>query len=244
MSGRDLVSEMRESGKVPPVPRSGSTLDLLLVVVVMVAVGSAGYFGLTSWLSSGAPQPIASPPPASTAQGGTITAVAWTEADSARCKAKARDAVDAPLPGEMAIANRAVTEGFSGLATSLDCYLSTKVARFCAPPAKAAMVAAVNDYLGRVDLVELGLGLEGAPMALLGGMMGGEIAGGSAVYDEERDETLKFMASYHKRIAADLQALARDGIVAPSDFGGLMGGVPKTVLTMFGNATAQRNVCT
>jgi len=244
MSGRDLVSEMRDGGKTPSTPRSrGGAVDLLLVFAVVVALGSAGYFGVNHWLSSGPPQPASPPPKTDVALVTKGSTVAWTAADTSRCKAKARAAYEAPLPAEMGLANRAVTEGFAAMATSLDCYLSTKVERFCDPNQKTAMVAAINDYLGRVDLVELGLGVQGAPMALLGGMMGGEVEGGSAVYDEQRQETLTFMAGYHKRIASDLQALARNGVVAPADFGGMMGGVPEAVQRMFGSAKAARNAC-
>lgn len=245
MSGRDLVSGMRESGSVPATPRPrGHLLDLALLVIAALAVGSAGFLGLGHFLSPGSQPPLAPGPALMTGVAEPqMTAVLWTDADSARCKAKARAATDAPLPAEMGLANRAVTEGFAGLATGLDCYLSSKIERFCDPQQKAAMVAAVNDYLGRVDLLELGMGVEGAPMALIGGMTGGEIAVGSDVYDEQKSETLDFMAIYHKRLATDMQTLARNGIVAASDFGGAFGGIPKRIAAMFGTVAAQRNLC-
>ena len=169
--------------------------------------------------------------------------VAWTDEDSARCLAKARTAANAPLPAEMMVANRAVTEGFSGLATRLECHLTSKVTRLCDPVQKSAMVELVNDYLARVDLVELGLGLQGAPMALLGGMMGGEVAAGSGIYDEEKQETLDFMATYHRRIGGALQGLARDGILEAKDFATFISGPPETVMGLFGKAEPVRNVC-
>ena len=244
MSGHDLISEMREGGKLPPARSArGGALDLILILVVVAAVGSAGYFGLTHWLRQGAPQPNSPPPVGEMVSAGSVTDVAWTDADAARCAAKGRAAANAPLPGEMALANPAVTEGFSGFATRLDCYLTTKVDRFCDPENKAALVAAINDYLSRIDLVEIGLGVQGAPMALLGGMMGGEVAAGSTIYDEQHAETLAFMATYNARIATDLQGLVRNGVVTSTDFSVFMGGVPKTIGAMIGTATPQHNLC-
>ncbi len=238
MSGRELINQMRDGGAVPQAqgPRIG-IMDLLLTVVALAAIGSVGYFGLMFWLDQKGPQLQASVALAAQSD------VAWTDEDSARCLAKARSAANAPLPAEMMVANRAVTEGFSGLATRLECHLTSKVTRLCDPLQKAAMVELVNDYLARVDLVELGLGLQGAPMALLGGMMGGEVAAGSGIYDEEKQETLDFMATYHRRIGGALQALARDGILEAKDFATFISGPPETVMRLFGKAEPVRNVC-
>lgn len=245
MSGRDLVQEMRDSGKAPRAPSAGlGAFEWVVGFVIVVAIGAIGYFGMTQWLSPGTPRPGATPPTLiAAAQAGVPVAIAWTDKDSAVCLSRAQAAVDAPLPGEMGLANRAVTEGFAGLATRLHCHLTTKIKRFCDPAQKAAAIAMVNDYLSRSDLVRLGLGVEGAPMALLGGLWGGEVAAGSDVYDEQRTETLQFMASYDKRVSAALQALARGGLMAPSDFSGLMGGVPKNIDALFGTVQRQENAC-
>lgn len=245
MSGRDLVQEMRDGGKAPRAPSPGmGVFELVVGFVILIAIGAIGYFGVTQWLTPRAPQPGSAPPAlVATAQAAVPVAVAWTDKDSAACLSRAQAAVDAPLPGEMGLANRAVTEGFAGLATRLHCHLTTKIKRFCDPAQKAAAIAMVNDYLSRSDLVRLGLGVEGAPMAMLGGLWGGEVAAGSDVYDEQRTETLQFMASYDKRISAALQALARGGLMAPSDFGGLLGAVPKNIEALFGTVQRQENAC-
>lgn len=242
MSGRDLVNEMREGGKVPRAPASrGGLMDLLLAFVAIVAIGGLGYFGMTLWLSRQAPSPLL---PAPAPQASAPMNAAWTDADTAICKSRALAAANAPLPEETMLANRAVTEGFAGLSTRLECYLSTKRARLCDPSEKAAVVAMVNDYLGRIDLVYLGLGLQGAPMKVLGDMLGGEVEGGSAMYDMEQDDTIAFMGNYQKRVAGALQMLARDGIMVPGDFAGFLGGsVPKAIEKMFGGAQPKRHLC-
>lgn len=243
MSGREIVDEMRSSGRIGAAPpgRRGA-FDLVLIGVVVLALASVAYFGAVTWFGHGVP-PAETPGPATAQPWQVKSAVVWTEQDSARCSAKARAAASENLPDEVAFANPAVTRGFARLATDIDCHLATKTERFCDPEQKALLIAAINDYLGRVDIVQLGLGLQGAPIALMGGLFGGEMAGGSAVYDNQHKETLTFMAIYHNRIAADLQRLARDGLVGPADFGGLLGGVPKNITAMFGTAVAQRNVC-
>jgi hypothetical protein len=241
MSGRDLVGEMRGGDKMQVVaaPRGGS-LDLLLTLVVIVAIGSAGFFGVRFWLSQ--PPVPASPPPAE--QASIPANAAWTDADNTLCQSKAMAAANEPLPAEMALANRAVTEGFAGFSARLECSLSRKSVRFCDPAEKAKAVAAVNDYLSRIDIVMFGLGLQGAPMRLMGTMLGGEIEGGSAMYDETKEETITFMAVYQKRVAAALQKLARDGIIAPADFNGPLGmGASAAITDMFGGVEAKRRVC-
>ena len=131
------------------------------------------------------------------------------------------------------------------MATMIECRLSTKSARFCDPKEKAALVAMINDYLGRVDLIRLGLGVQGAPMAVLGEMFGGEVQAGSGIYNIEKDGTFAVMKVYHDRIAAALRKLARDGIVSATDFAGFMGtGVPKTISEVFKDVTPERQVCT
>lgn len=237
MPGRDLVSDLRESGKLAsaPAPR-GRIVDLVLAVVAAIAIGGAGYFGVTSWMSPTAPAParVASIAPAEV----------WTDADTAVCKSRAIAAANAPIPDEMAFANRSVTEGYAGLSVLVECQLSTKASRFCDPKQKATAVAMVNDYLARTDVVYLGLGLQGAPMRLLGGVVGGEVAMGSSIYDEQRDQTTTFMNAQQRRVSAALQRLRRDGILAPEDFGGFLGGgVPKAITRAFGDVQPQRQVC-
>jgi hypothetical protein len=240
VSGSDLVSGMRDGGKVPrsPAPRGG-VLDLVLIVVVMIAIAGAGYFGVMQLMSPHAPppaQPLAARPV-------SVAKVAWTDADTAICKAKGIRAANEPLPGELVFANSAVTEGFAGFSARLECRLLLKPTRFCDPKEKAAMVAEVNDYLGRIDIVSFGLGLQGAPMRLLGGVMGGEVEAGSGMYDVTRDATVQFMDSYQRRVAVAMRRLASDGIMAPSDFSVFLAGVPAVITRMFGDVTPKQNLC-
>jgi hypothetical protein len=170
--------------------------------------------------------------------------VIWTEADSAACLSRAIAAANAPVPDEVGLANPSVTEGYAGLSTRVECHLSVKTARFCDPKQKAAAVAMVNDYLGRTDTVYLGLGLQGAPMRLIGGITGGEVAMGSAMYDDIRDATVAFMTGYQKRVATALQQLRRDSLIGPEDFAGPFGmGVPEAITRVFADVEPKRNVC-
>ena len=128
-------------------------MDVLLIVVVMLAIGGAGYFGVTKLMAPQAQppgQPLTSPVVG-------VDKVAWTEADNAACQAKGIRATNEPLPGEMALANRAVTEGFAGFSARLECRLLLKPTRLCDPKEKAAMVAEINDYLGRIDIFYFGV---------------------------------------------------------------------------------------
>lgn len=242
MSGRDLVSEMREGGRVPraTVSRGGVT-ELLMSLAVVLIIGTVSYLGVSLWLAAQGPP---GPPPTMAQLASPHTKTGWTDADTAICELKARSATNAPLPDEMLLANRSVTEGFSGLSARLECYLTLKPTRLCSPEEKAAMIARVNDYLGRVDLVYFGLGLQGAPMRLMGTMLGGEIEGGSAMYDMTKDDTIEFMVSYQKRVATALQKLAVDGIMTPGDFGGFLGmGVPEAITKIFAGVQPKRQLC-
>lgn len=151
-------------------------------------------------------------------------------------------AADNPEIRDAVIVDRTFTEGFAGMATLLECRITTKVARFCNPSEKAALVEMVNDYLGRVDLLRLGMGAQGAPMAILGGAFGGEIAAGRDIYDMEKDATFSVMDTYHKKVAAGLRALGRRGVVSAADFGGFAG-VPATITEIFKDVTVSDQLC-
>lgn len=213
---------MRDHALARPRRQSG-VLDILLGAVALTAVGALGYFGIGWWTSQNAPGASAAPPSTVAMTASLSETERWTEQDTARCQQKGRAAANAPIPGEMALANPAVTEGFADRATILECRIITKPARFCDPTEKAALVAAVTDYIARINVVVVALNVQGAPMSILGDMMGGEIAGGSAIYNEQRDETIAFMKLYHQRVAAGLKALGRGGVIAVGDFGGFMG---------------------
>ena len=242
MSGRDLVRGARslEAPAYKQVQRNG-LVDLLIGAVAVVAVGAFAYFGYGAWFAPRTPPP---PPAAKVELASVAPADAWTDKDTARCNAAARAAADAPLPSEMMLANTTIAEGFAAMATRLECRITTKIARFCDPREKAALVATIDDYLGRVDVIRLGLGVEGAPMAVLGGAFGGEIAAGSEMYNMEKDATFTLMDFYHAKVAAGLKALGRRGIVAASDFGGFMGmGVPLTISEIFKGVSADHPIC-
>ncbi|MEP7241405.1 MAG: hypothetical protein ABI697_11010 [Devosia sp.] len=219
---------------------------MLLVVAVVVAIGAAGYFGLSTLLGGKSPQ---SPGPVVASIEVAGTDAAWSSADNDRCKARARAAANADgSANEIAVgsampANPAVTGGYAGLSTMLECKMTTKTGRLCDTKEKAALVADINDYLGRTDLVTAGLAVQGAPMQVMGGLFGGEMSAGSDIYNMERDATLAFMKRYQGRITSAARRLARDGLLAPSDFAGFLGGTPEVITRIFGNVVAERNAC-
>jgi len=247
MSGRDLVDDLRSGAKpAPQAARSISTLDVLLTVVAVVAVIGAGFFGYVTWMSphsSGPSMPDHKPALVATAVHPASVAETWTDADDNRCVAKARAEANSDGPRQVISPNPSLAPGFAGMATLLECKLTRKVSRFCNPEQKTKLVDAVNDYLARTDLIIGALGLQGAPMAIMGQFVGGEAAAGSGVYESMHDEVLDFMQIYNKRVANALKALARDGLIAPSDFAGFVGGPPENIKVMFGTTTAERNAC-
>ena len=246
MSGRNLVNEMRSGSLAPKPPsRFPGALDLLLMSVALAAVAALGVLGFTTLV-----QPVLTPPVALVAQSpGSEQSllpvdVAWTEADTSRCESLARSARGAEVPSELALADRTIAEGFSALAAIVACRLETKPTRFCNPEEKGLLVAMINDYLGRIDLLVLGLGVQGAPMAVAGAFLGGEAAMGSDIYDMHRESTLAFMTLHHQRVADDLRALARDGIITAADFGAFMGmGVPARIEKLLGGIPVERQAC-
>jgi hypothetical protein len=242
MSGKDLVSELRSGSKPAPVPREpGGLKDLALVAVAIIAMASLGYYGVTTWFAPRGPQPAAAMAVAAAPQ---PTIEPWTEADTSTCKARARKAAAEPLPADVMLAQQSVTEGFAGMTTLIACQMSLKSERFCEGKEKRRLVAMINDYLAKVDMITTGLGVQGAPMAMAGALLGGEAAFGSDVYEMQREGTMKVMELHHQKVLKALRSLARDGIIAPADFAGFMGmGVPKAVTEMFGGVEAERRVC-
>jgi hypothetical protein len=238
MSGDDLVNARR--GSAGPAPRFG-IVDMILTLAAVAAVSCVAYFGISYWLTSGSTPPASLPPATAEAQP-ALAEVAWTEADAKRCKSAGIAAANAPVPGEFMLAKQSVTPGFAGLATDIECQLTRKPTRFCDREAKAGLVAMINDYLGRWDIVKLGMAVEGAPMVAMGEIFGGEISGGSDMYQLERDHTLGFMKSYHELVANGLKALGRDGIISANDFGGLLG-VPAPITDVLGGITPERQLC-
>jgi hypothetical protein len=243
MSGQDLIDEMRSDPKRAPKAANGlRAMDMLLVIVAVAAVGSLGYFALTRWV--GGPPQGPAPVQASVSSPAPRVEVAWTETDNNKCRARAGAEAEHPAVPDMAMmANRVVAEGIAGLATMVECKLVTKTTRFCDPEQRKALVATVNDYLTRVDIVIAGLGIQGAPMKIMGGLFGGEMKAGNDIYQLERESTVAVMKGYDDRVVTAFRKLARDGLVAPTDFAGFMGGVPENITRMFGDVTAARDVC-
>ncbi len=254
MSGRDLVRGLRGADAQPPEPpQRGGILDFLIGVVAIVAVASFGYFGYATWLAPRAAQahvkvaaPVGEPqmPIGRSDQAAVDADFAWTSDDAARCKAAARAAADAPPPDDAVLVQRSVTEGFASLATLVECNITSKVARFCGPEGKAQVVAAIHDYMDRMDFIVLGMGVQGAPMTLLGEVFGGEVAFGSAVYDMQKESTFSVMRVHHKKVVSAIRDLVRDGVVTQGDFGTFMGmGVPSEIKEMLKGIKAERNIC-
>lgn len=227
---------------VQPPRRSGGILDIVLLVVALAALSSLGYFGF-AFITGKGPQPPRAIEVAAT-QSQPVEAETWTDEDSATCETRARRASQEPLPADAILTQRSVTDGFPAMATRVACRLSIKPTRFCNPEQKQELVAMVDDYLERVDLIVLGLNAQGAPLKLMSEFMGAEAKMGSAVYDMQAQSTIKVMEQHDKKVTTALQALTRDGIVSPDDFAAFLGmGVPKRIKTMLGGVTVEQHVC-
>ena len=146
MSGRDLVRDLRSIETPPPKQFArGGIVDVLIGAVAVLAVASFGYFGYATWfaphtavshvvatVAAPEPQPIPKAPKPTPAL--TSADADWTEADASRCQAAASAAAENPeVPAEALLAQRSVTEGFAGLATRVECQITSKIRRFCAP---------------------------------------------------------------------------------------------------------------
>lgn len=234
MSGNKLAQAMRDTKKLPRAGAgAGGWVDRLIAALAVIAIGG---LGLVWWTARPDPPPAAMTAPAGQA--------AWTPEDTAHCRAYAQKAGSAPVPADMMLANRAVTDGFGIMASMLECQLATKIARLCSADEKAVLVEAVKDYLGRMDLIVTGLHVQGAPMAILGEMLGGEVGAGSAIYDMEKQDTFAFIDMYDARVARRLKALARAGLIQAGDFGSFMGmGVPGRITAAIGSVTAEKRAC-
>ncbi|MDB5505544.1 MAG: hypothetical protein JWR75_182 [Devosia sp.] len=142
------------------------------------------------------------------------------------------------------ITNRSVAEGVAGLATMAECQLTRKIGRFCSVEGKTQLVAAVNDYFGRMDLVTLGIGVQGAPMAIAGAMFGGEPAAGDAIYQDMANDTLAFMKSYNARVVTALRKLGQNGVVKAEDFRPFpLAGIPENIVSIFEGVHPVGNTC-
>lgn len=237
MSGRNVVEEMRSG--VRPMPQAlgrGRALDLLLGLAAVVCVASLTFVSFSIWFSGGTPQ---LPPPVEAEGTGLPTSaqavlVVWTKADNDACAARARAAADNPKTGNFMITNRPIASGVAGLTTMLECKLTQKVSRYCGAEGVTQLVAEVNEYFGRLDLVKGGIGLQGAPMAIAGALFGGEPQAGNDTYQDMAEDTLAFIETYSARVTAALRALGRSGVVSPDDFQSFpFAGVPEHISKIF-----------
>lgn len=238
MSGRDLVDDVR-SGVRPLTDQSrrGGLFDIVIAAVAVMAVGALAVVGYGVLFPSAPPAPaqIAALP---------IDVPAWTEADDKACQARGRAAAVDPDTGTYLITNRSISEGVAFLTTKVTCQLTLKPKRFCATDGNAQIVAIVSDYLNRLDLVKLGIAAQGAPMALAGGLFGGEAAAGDGIYGSMAKDTLAYMADNDAHVVAAIQALARGGVIEADAFKPFpFAGVPKRVEQIFANVTTTSSLC-
>lgn len=236
MSGRDLVDEMR-SGVRPISERSPRGIfDMVIAATAIMAVGALGVVAYGAWFPAKTPRPVqvASAAPASS----------WTETDAARCDAKAIAASDNPDTGNYMITSRSISEGLAFLTTKVECLLTTKADRFCSPEGKSQLVTIVNDYFNRLDLVKLGIAAQGAPMALVGSLAGGEAAMGDAVYGSMASDTLAYMAEKDARVVAAIRKLGSGDVIDADAFRPLpFAGLPKRVEEIFADVSVTSHLC-
>jgi hypothetical protein len=242
MSGRDLIDEMRSGARpLASQQQRGGLFDIVATIAAVVAVGALAFFAYGAWFSDKAPRPpvqlAATPTPA-------VIPVHWTEADDAACAARGRAAANDPDTGSYMITNDSIAEGMAFLGTKVECQLTSKITHFCGGDGNAELVAIVNDYMGRIDLIRLGLAAQGAPMAIAGGMFGGEAAAGDGIYDSMKADTLAYMKGYDARIVASIRSLATKGVVKADDFKPFpFAGVPSRIEAIFAGAAATSNIC-
>ncbi len=238
MSGRNLVDEMRSGAR--PQPRRG-LFDILATVAAVVAIGAFAFFAYGAWFSGKAPRP---PVQVAASPTHAVTPAQWTEADDAACVARGRATADDPDTGSYMITNDSIAEGMAFLGTKVECQLNSKSTHFCGKEGNAQLVAIVNDYMGRIDLIGLGLAAQGAPMKIAGGLFGGEAEGGAGVYDAMKADTLAYMKGYDARIVALIRSLAAKGVVKADDFKPFpFAGVPARIERIFADAEAKSNIC-
>jgi hypothetical protein len=225
MSSRDLVDSVRSGNGTAP---RRSLFDIIIAVVAALAVCALGYVAYGTWAQrspTGFPTPTAA---------SSIVAATWTEADENACLSRARTAAKNADTGNYMITNAPIAEGVPFLVTKVECQLTSKPARFCGTAGRQQLVAIVNDYIGRIDLILLGLAAQGAPMAIAGGLFGGEAAAGDDTYSSMKADTIAYMKEYDDRVVAGIRSLASKGIITRDEFRSFpFGGVPKRIEEMF-----------
>lgn len=218
---------------------------MVLSIVAVVAIAGLGFFAFKAWVPGGAPAPqeVSRAAVASSSLERTTPAV-WTKADNDLCIARARAAAQNPETGNYRITNHSVSEGVAALTSMVQCQLTTKVTRFCGAEGKAQLIALVNDYFSRMSMVTLGIGVQGAPMAVAGAVFGGEPAAGDAIYREMASDTLAFMKTHNARVVAALQTLGRNGVVRAEDFRSFpFADIPENIVLVFDGIHPAGDAC-
>jgi hypothetical protein len=240
MSGRDLVDEVRSGARPLADARDRGLFDLVAATAATIAIGALAYVGYGAWFSGKPP----APPVLGAALHVPAAPAAWTDADEKACIARARAAASNPDTGTYTITNRSIAEGAAGLGTKIECELTARPRRFCGAEGTAQLVAIVNDYITRMDLVRLGLAAQGAPMAIAGGMFGGEAAAGDAIYSDMKADTIAYLKAYDARIATAVRGLAAGGIVKAEDFKPFpFAGVPQRIEEIFAGVSVGQQLC-
>jgi hypothetical protein len=239
MSGRDVVRAMRENVELNKPARRGPSLDMVLSFIALATVICCAWVAIDKFLLSG-PHPPQQP----SARMALAEHPVWEEADDTSCTRWVRKARAEDNPDDFPLANPAITGGgYVALTANLACRASVKVARLCDAEQKAELVALVKDYMSRRDIISLGLEVQGAPMKVMGSMVGGEVAFGSSVYDMTMQETLAYMDFHHQRVATSLRALATGGILSSDDFSFHGFGVPETLAKIFDGVAVTKPAC-
>lgn len=158
--------------------------------------------------------------------------------------ARGQSAASDPDTGHYLITNQSIAEGMAFLGTKVECQLTSKLTHFCGDAGRAQVVAIVNDYLTRIDLIKVGLAAQDAPMAIAGGLFGGEAAAGDGAYNYMEGDTLAYMRDYDARIVTSIRVLAAKGLVKADDFKPFpFAGVPKRIGEIFAGTEAKDNIC-
>lgn len=237
MSGRNIVRAMRENGSTGKPGAPGNSIDTMLFALAIAAVLGAVIAGGWYFSRQAAPPPSAAP-------AARVAEPGWTAADTAACEQASRQTAAKAAAEQFLMANQAITDGgFAMLASRVACRASVRIARLCNGAEKAELVAMINDYAMRHDLVVAGLSLQGAFIDIMGGMLGGEAEGGSGVYDIVKKDTLGYMAVFHDRVVENLHALAEAGVLTSTDLGFFGIGLSGSLAPAFEKVTVARSIC-
>jgi hypothetical protein len=248
------VSLQRSDMPTPQQPKAeGLSIGLVLLVVLVASlIGGIAVVGYA----------MLRPPPetleavvSATAPRGTSDALAelelddgtWTDADLQLCKAEASAAKQAAASRKAAAANAGRVDlgpdpTMVERATYLLCGATRKPLHLCESYWKRWFVEATTAYASefrqvsseaywtRFNLAERGREAENPELW--------------QIVTDDLAQTMRDLAKLHEDITAALRARIADGIVAPEDFGKILGfGIPSNVRQMIGDAKPVRQLC-